>query len=301
MTQIINWFSRNYQWFFSGAGIALVGFLCQKFYSFIINKTLTLKYSYTRAFGAFQVPFFFRAMGDEYSHLGTLLPTDDVKTFWENWPHKQCRIMSTMPYKELFDNERGFYNISNKMLEDVCLKNPISADFFLTKVDESLIYKHNPHIYWGIQPFRKYELYREIVPGKYSVKEVEENIGRESKEVGFLFLIIENYGDKPLSNLRLDLNCFKNPHPFTVAINKKELALVEKQQLIIKNIDSKEKLLLLLEVYKKDENGYAKDYFSSVVLPKSIKNTNRMRRMAFNMPNREKAAKILFPFGWTGQ
>lgn len=302
MSSLLEWIVANKEWLFSGVVVAVIGFILKQFFAFK-RKKLTISYSYTRAFGASQVPLFLRAMASEYP-LNALaqLHAKKKESFWATWPHKNCTIIETSAYKELFDENTGFFQHSQHMLETVSLENPVSADFYKTQVDYDLVDKTIPDIpWWVMSPFRKYEIFREVVPGPYSIAEVEQAVTKASEEIGFLLLFMKNESNQPLNDIRLVYKDIGHPDPLKIALNQKFMMTPKSKEMIIKYIKPQEELLLLLEVYRKDANGYPYAYYSSLNLPNEIRTQSGLLRLKIKPPNRDKAAKIPFPFGWTGQ
>lgn len=298
---LIEWFVKNKEWLFSGLGITVMTFLIRKLFG-IKRKTLNLSYSYTRAFGVTQVPMFLRAMASEYP-LNTLgmLHAEDKEKFWAGWPHKSCTTIQTSAYKELFD-ENLFAVHSHKLLEEISLENPVSADFYKTEIDYDFVDAKIQGIeWWALTPFRKYEIYRQVVPGNYSIEEVSKAIAKASKEVGFLLLFLKNDSNQPLNNLRLLYKDSQHPDPLNIALNKGSMGKAQNKEIIIRHIGQQEELILLLQIYRKDINGYPSSYYSSINIPLEIRYSTGFLCQRIKKPNRDKAAKIPFPFGWTGQ
>jgi hypothetical protein len=289
------------EWLFSGLGLAFIlGSL--KYFQKIWPAKMPISYSYTRAFGALQVPQFLRGMYSEYPNFGMqFLPTDTIQRFWDSWPHKHCRLVETEAYRELFDNEQGHYLSAQELLKNVALEDPASADFFTTVIDYELIEQNIPDIEWDVQiPFSEYQIYRKIVPGNYTTSEVYDAIVHASDQVGFLLLFMKNESDKALNNITLTYHRHEHSHPLEQAIKSDELKLKVKKTMIIKHLQAREEILMLLEVYRKDQNGYPQAYLSSVDWPEKLTGRS-FRPFTFSAPNRDKAAKIPFPFGWSGQ
>jgi len=155
-----------------------------------------------------------------------------------------------------------------------------------------------------------------------------------SKDVGFLFIILENFSDNRLDDLNLyfnhlsndDVEILKYPDGESDEVEfergiidltrtdylsklgsakEKEIFLENTQveKLFLPKLLSKQSIIWILGIYIKDENGYPLAYISDITKPTKIgyKINGQLFEETIRVPAKEMAIKVTLPFGWYGQ
>ncbi len=287
--------------FFQQAGLIRTGFLLRRHSEIGIN--------YARFFGAYQVPFYLRAV--EHQTAGPLRFLTDSESgqnaadFFEKWEFRDARFIKSEVYDSLWESAPSMtgHALGTKLLQTSCEGDNVAMDFFNTVIDRSRLTRSIfPYCYAD-----PYIQYREQVPGDYPVQNVLDRVRENSDTIGFLLLFLENRSDNTLYDVRLKYSLTRQYSPITQKLSTRSKdTSIDASETRTKSIDyfrPGNSFLWLLGVYRKDEHGYPETYLSDTIRPirLSYRKQSRILTFAIRAPLGDRAARVSLPFGWYHQ
>lgn len=283
-----------------------------------------ISFNYARLFGGYQVPVILAEMAPsgECSQFGPVITYGkDIADYFQNWEYKDAKAIASEPWNELMcGGKRSFLNGENANYtllvigserDPECYKSfKYQADVLY--VSESGDYESEDAKHSVSKGSKMTET--DFHSGSYMdtrLSDPSENncYIKNSLNIGFLILFIENQSEKTISDIDLS---FKEYIPST-RWNEKSTAENVESALSnlpaitkrIPHIKPHEKLMWLLAIYFKDEKGYPDYYISSTIRPVSIsfrpQNRNDRILQEIRLPLMDKAVKYQIPFGWNAQ
>lgn len=282
--------------------------------------------NYARIFGAFQAPFVFtgsKVYGCSELRIDFLLGNKEVQDFWKTWKYRNALPIKSRVWDELFDCNKRSSSVAQMRRAEMLLKigcenMPVTSDFFKFLADKErnskiakYLRKNSPDELDSMGFFMKndFKHYLLAIGNKIQSDEILTKVAEGGRNIGFLVLYLQNISEKMMKDLKLFYKEFERlgfSPPFTSseAVEKK-FDNAKGEARLIPQLDTGETLLLLLAIYKKDENGYPSKYISSVIRPIKIEyrfsgNRSEYEQM-LRLPLKEQSLKINLPFGWYGQ
>lgn len=125
---------------------------------------------------------------------------------------------------------------------------------------------------------------------------------KDSKRVGFLFLVLKNISDREIRDLSLTYLKL----PADTDVEKYKLTLDSDAQVLgaqkqtMAGLAPGQAAILLVSVYDKDENGFESKFLAEGIVPREVSFLfdGRKQAMSIRSPRREKALVAMLPDGW---
>jgi len=260
--------------------------------------------SYTRLFGAYQVPYIL----DSQNKIFQIYSESELIKFHNKWNSEVPNFLKTKAWDEVITPHMSLdlLKIACKNVPN-CNNDPIlKQTTIFSGYDDWSISLQGVNTS-DLSENEKREFDELFLPGKYPAKRILERVKELSNNIGFLILILQNTSKKALHDIKFEyteylINSIGEHFPSSQHVEnelKKSEELVKFHPLL--NPD--QKLLLLLSVYFKDNKGYPKAYIASVMRPFRISYNidGSDRKLEIRLPKKEEAMKRIVPLGWADQ
>jgi hypothetical protein len=280
----------------------------------IKRKADYISFNYSRLFGGYQVPFLLAETANLFSAEsncpGTNYLTGSVNSFWNKWQYRDALPLKSRVWKEAVSCDGPSSNIeqysSFELLKIANENDSVTrSTFYFSSGSYRDLYSNEVIKVTPGSAKDEYEFHSSI---KYDDK-IKDKIKFNSRNVGFLILYIENIGNVPLTEITFFYKEFiKTKAKFNLIPAysvQKDIENEKTKRKILPVLKPNTKLLWLLSIYLKNENGYPNEYISSVILPVRIsyklQGGNESISQIVRKPLKDDAFKIEVPFGWYGQ
>jgi len=305
--------------------------------------------NYMRLFGALEAPIIMRLItgkSDGYELIGDVISSSSIDEstgekiegiaesgytlghidkpivdFWKNkWEYSKILPLNTSLWKSIIDDPYNDMNL-----------------FWTASItDESgFVFNERRNAWCVIDDLFPWEVPSHIEEWIINSDSGKNLCNKEvSQDIGFLYLILENFSENRLDDIELFYKNLPNESAellrmpdnyhyeksFEEGIVKitrteyieniglakeKEEALLstEEQKLFLPKMLPNQSFIWILSVYFKDEKGYPKSYLSDITKPLKVKYKINGKEYTeiIREPGKDKSIKINLPFGWYGQ
>lgn len=293
------------------AGVLVVaGCLLAMFYLDAASPGQLPELSYARFFGAVEVPFLINGgvvPSSQHGPPGTLGHFDFTQTlgWWKGDPSlsrsKFLRDPVFSKVQTAYQSMEGFYPFDNSLWKLMAGKNDLLLRAMYASLDPSLPIEKVPEDYKrAMQIFRDKGWADPDYRGN-QVDFAQRTLDSALKEIGYLFLCIKVPQDQAWDSMKVaykywpaqSLREERNPE-----IKKGGGYKTLELQL---PVDIKDAMLIwLIEVYRKDSDGYEATLLGDVALPETLllQRGKKTYRLPIRLPLGDKASKVSLPIGW---
>ena len=296
--------------------------------------------NYMRLFGALEAPIVMRLItgtqeGYNLNEANVLMDT----TYSSDFDCSYCGGHIDQSIIDFWRNKWEYSNILplNTDLWKKIIENYYELDLFWTaSITNEEPYHFHTRNAWcfvnSIFPWNVREHTREWILQSDSGRNLCND--KVSQDIGFLYLILENFSEHRLDDLNLYFNHYSNNEAEIYhyagnggdeeefekgiiditrtdyisrigAAKEKEILLEqsEEKKLFFPKLQPEQSIIWILGVYIKDEKGYPKAYLSDITKPTKISYmiNGQEFQESIRQPAKEMAIKVTLPFGWYGQ
>lgn len=289
--------------------------------------------NYMRLFGAYQVPWVIQSLYVSNAESDeSILPISSVLgeneplyKFWESWEYAKSKPLKTKLWEE-------YLRLDSFDLLCIAINDDKKALDYLSIIDfhRQNIGEVGEADFEGVlkKEFSEVAVRAKALPftnEKYM--RMHKYIEKQSQNIGFLFLIIENTTDKIFEDVTINYKDYSNKNkahrdnniqygcsydkidtskfPSASEAEAALLGEANEKHKTLYQLKPKDSIMLILEIYIKDKQGYPQKYISDITKPISLTyreaTSNTKTALDIRGPLRDQAAQILVPLGWYGQ
>lgn len=280
------------------------------------NENFLFNIQYMRAFGALKVPLFMKYLVEKETN-SRIIAAPEFEKYWEERWKKPLYPITNNIWKEIVEEEEPGAELYARAIE------PDKEDVINFYLKPSVIIAKDKQAEESEQ--HRKAILEEGFGVKIDQGGTQKRNGIDEKEIGFLFIILENITDHSCYDIELIYHEIKNELPITPvtaslsypdedvfklnwasrrAIALKDSEIPESKKVLntrrIASIDPGEAVIWLLSIYRAKKDGMPDYYLTDVQIPLKINFLGKNQRIdqEIRPPYGLQAARLALPRDW---